>query len=211
MKRHWQYLKYVLRHKWHVFCAGFSLRVPLLILIFHDWDKFKSDEWFPYARTFYTPEGEKQYIASVEFAHAWMLHQHRNKHHWQYYLWVQITSHNCAVPLRETDYMVWDSGKVQRVVLRNSGGIEWHELQDPFPGDEVCCPDPMPDVYRREMLADWIGAGRAQGKSNTWEWYEANKDKIMLHPETCEWIEAQLSEMKRRAEAYEKARGMGII
>lgn len=195
MGRHWQYLKYVVRHKWFVFWACLKQGVPLWIALLHDWDKFLPDEWLPYARTFYTPEGEKQYVETVDFAHAWMLHQHRNKHHWQYWLWVNVQSHNGAIPLRDTDYLVWDRGEAQRVVLRNSGGVEWYELQSPFPGDMVCCPEPMPDVYRREMLADWIGAGKAQGKTNTQKWYEANKNKIMLHPETREWIEEQLADL----------------
>lgn len=194
MRRHWQYLKYVLRHKWFVFLAGIELRVPLLVLFLHDWDKFLPDEWFAYARTFYAADGTKQYVPSVDFARAWMLHQHRNKHHWQWWLWVDMKSDNCAERLPQSDYMVWDSGKVNRVVARNSKGEKWCELQEPYPGDAVCCPDVMPDVYMREMLADWRGAGRALGKSNTWEWYADNKDKILLNPVTRAWIEAELEQ-----------------
>ena len=54
---------------------------------------------------------------------------------------------------------------------------------------------PMPDKYRREMLADWRGAGLAQGKPDTLAWYTKNKVKMMLHPETRAWIEQQLSEI----------------
>lgn len=53
-------------------------------------------------------------------------------------------------------------------------------------------PLPMPDVYRREMLADWRGAGKALGFPNTIEWYAKNHDKMKLHPETRKWIEDQL-------------------
>lgn len=52
---------------------------------------------------------------------------------------------------------------------------------------------PMPDKYRREMLADWRGAGKAQGTPNTEAWYRKNGHKIKLHPETREWIEKQLN------------------
>ena len=52
---------------------------------------------------------------------------------------------------------------------------------------------PMPDRYRREMLADWRGAGRAYvGWDNTKEWYLNNRDSLRLHPETRAWIEEQL-------------------
>lgn len=53
---------------------------------------------------------------------------------------------------------------------------------------------PVPERYRREMLADWRGAARAQGLTaeSVTDWYVANKDKIQLHPETRHWIEDQL-------------------
>jgi hypothetical protein len=51
----------------------------------------------------------------------------------------------------------------------------------------------MPDRYRREMLADWRGAGRAiSGKDDTAAWYVKKRDEIILHPKTREWIEHQL-------------------
>lgn len=43
----------------------------------------------------------------------------------------------------------------------------------------------MPRQYVREMVADWLGAGMAQGHGNDLnEWYERNKDKIKLHPDS---------------------------
>ena len=122
MKAHWNYLKYVVRHKWYVFWACLEMGVPIWIALFHDWDKFLPDEWFPYVHTFYAPDGTKQYKESVDFAHAWMLHQHRNKHHWQYWLEIAVPSHNTSVPLPKTDYLMWDRGTLERVVTRNSGG-----------------------------------------------------------------------------------------
>ncbi len=51
---------------------------------------------------------------------------------------------------------------------------------------------PMPDQARREMLADWRGAGRALGKPDTAAWYKTNRDNMKLHEDTREWIEKQL-------------------
>ena len=51
---------------------------------------------------------------------------------------------------------------------------------------------PMSSRYRREMLADMRGAGRAQGKPDIVNFYRANADKMQLHPETREWLELQL-------------------
>lgn len=56
---------------------------------------------------------------------------------------------------------------------------------------------PMPDRYRREMLADWRGAGRAYGNPDTKAWYEKNKDNIILHPETRAWVESELLSLFR--------------
>jgi hypothetical protein len=53
-------------------------------------------------------------------------------------------------------------------------------------------PLPMPDKYRREMLADWRGAGKALGKPDTKAWYKQHAENIELHPETRTWIEANL-------------------
>lgn len=51
----------------------------------------------------------------------------------------------------------------------------------------------MPMKYRKEMLADWIGAGKAQGHGNdVHEWYAENRDKMFLHPDTRKWIEERL-------------------
>jgi hypothetical protein len=49
---------------------------------------------------------------------------------------------------------------------------------------------PVNCVY--EMVADWMGAGRAiTGKWETLAWYEVNKTKMILHPDTrliVEWL-----------------------
>ena len=52
-------------------------------------------------------------------------------------------------------------------------------------------PMPMPDRYRREMLADWRAVGRAK-EASTADWYLARFDRRKLHPETRRWVEEQL-------------------
>lgn len=48
----------------------------------------------------------------------------------------------------------------------------------------------MPEVHAREMVADWIGAGRAiSGRVDPWPWYDKNRDSIKLHPATRAFIE----------------------
>lgn len=153
-----KYFHYVIRHKWFVFLAAWRLGVPWLGVV-HDLSKFDPREWLPYARYFYGPKAPQRrdstgYYKAAEtgddaFDFAWLLHQKRNKHHWQWW----------TLPL--------DDGGTKTLA--------------------------MPDRYRREMLADWRGAGRAQGYGdNTPQWYETNKAKMQLHPETRAWIEQQL-------------------
>src|ERR1700738_4492504 len=105
--KHWRYLRYVLRHKWYVFIYGRQLGIPWLALL-HDNSKFRPSEFFPYAEFFYGPKRRpfaeastygKTYYWEIEwrlskegvkeaFDFAWLLHQKRNKHHWQFWLLV---------------------------------------------------------------------------------------------------------------------------
>ena len=154
MKAHLLYLKYVLRHKWFVFLACLDYRIVWLGVI-HDWSRFRPSEWIPYAASAPYTKGNKPAAIANAFEQAWNDHQHRNKHHWEY--WVHFDYHT-------------------------------HEMR-------VL---PIPDKYRHEMIADWIGAGRAKGITSTWEWYEANKDKMQLHPDTRVWVEHELTLLKQR-------------
>lgn len=68
----------------------------------------------------------------------------------------------------------------------------------------------MPDAARKEMIADWRGAGRALGKPNTWEWYEANKDKMQLHPHTRILVETELARLKEYHRQLERFHALGF-
>jgi len=95
-----KYIKYLLRHKLYVFCECYKYGI-ILRGIFHDFSKFYPDEFIAYARYFYgnypdwndvkrnCPGYSYKYTKQgVEkaFDLAWLKHQHRNRHHWQYYL-----------------------------------------------------------------------------------------------------------------------------
>ena len=48
----------------------------------------------------------------------------------------------------------------------------------------------MPRRFVLEMVADWMGAGRAiTGKWETDEWYRKNKNNMQLHPDTRRDVE----------------------
>lgn len=52
---------------------------------------------------------------------------------------------------------------------------------------------PIPEKLIREMVADWMGAGRAiTGKWEVAEWYEKNRHKIKLDDATRSRVEALL-------------------
>lgn len=93
-----KYLKYVLRHKWYVmkFCFQEGLFWQGLV---HDNSKFRPSEFFPYANFFYGKKGsdikrgrdETGYYKPTDTGDlamdfAWLLHQKRNKHHWQFWI-----------------------------------------------------------------------------------------------------------------------------
>jgi hypothetical protein len=166
LKAHLAYLSYVLRHKWFVFLECCRMGIPWLGLI-HDLSKFRPSEWSPYVNHFHGPNShhkdgshapqqirdETGYYKPTDtgdaaFDFAWLLHQKRNRHHWQWW-----------------------------VLPEDNGGLVTL---------------PMPSRYRREMIADWRGAGRAQGTPDTRAWYLKHKDDMALHPETRAWVESQI-------------------
>jgi hypothetical protein len=54
-------------------------------------------------------------------------------------------------------------------------------------------PRPMPDRYRREMLADWEGAQRSIGGEDSLRaWYSKERDAMQLHPDTRAWVDEQV-------------------
>lgn len=166
MRKHWEYFKYVVRHKWFVFVAGLKVGAPLWRLIIHDWSKFLPSEWIPYANYFYGkhfsipkpppsdffvpwPINDSKEYWKEKFDAAWNYHQKRNKHHWQY--WV----------------LALDDGTTR--VLD------------------------MPDKYIAEMVADWAGAGKAiHGAWEVKQWYNKNKFKMALHQRVKEQVEVLL-------------------
>lgn len=142
------YLKYLTRHRWFVFIECCKLGIPWLGLV-HDLSKFLPDEWFPYLRHFYMKNDSRpEWI--LQYDRAWLKHQNRNRHHWQYWI-------------------LW----------KDTGGVV---VMD------------MPLKYRKEMLADWKGAGRAiTGKDDVREFYLKTRDRVTLAPKTREWVEEQLN------------------
>jgi len=88
MRSYIEYIKYILKHKWFVLVECFK-RGLYWQGITHDLSKLYRNEFVAYMNYFTVPrltgnkaskEGQNQ------FDYAWLHHQHRNKHHWQYWL-----------------------------------------------------------------------------------------------------------------------------
>jgi len=83
-----RYLKYLLKHKYYVFIECLKRRF-IWRGITHDLSKFLPDEFIAYANYFYGNYPEyRQVEINRKLDLAWLRHQKRNKHHWQY--WVLI-------------------------------------------------------------------------------------------------------------------------
>lgn len=173
MLKHWKYLCYLIRHKWYVGKACFRRGLYWQGII-HDWSKFLTDEWFPYANYFYAERIDEEFYQIAKrvggvflygrecdfeeaFDKAWLKHQHRNPHHWQY--WV----------LKE------DSGNVKLL--------------------------PIPRKFLLEMVCDWEGAGKAihGPNNNPGEWYDKTKINRLLHPETLDQVNNLMNEFYPRS------------
>ncbi len=55
----------------------------------------------------------------------------------------------------------------------------------------------MPEHFAREMVADWLGAGRAiTGRWDVREWYGRNAERILLHRNTRQLVERLIWEVR---------------
>jgi len=131
MTEHLKYLWYVLKHKWYVAIECIR-RGQYLLAITHDLSKFRWSEWFPYVEHFYGKEAKTRqpWEADPAFDMAWLHHQHRNKHHWQY--WLQVTRKKkinaLEMPIKYTEEMLADW--IGAAKAKGQGGVytvEWYD------------------------------------------------------------------------------------
>jgi hypothetical protein len=143
-----KYLKHlykVLLHKWYVFVVGRKLKVSYWRLLKHDLSKFSPVEFGRYARQFYGKGDDN-------FSLAWVHHQNRNDHHWEY--WISRSKHN--------------NGRI-------NGAL------------------PMPEMAIREMVADWLAAGKVYSGEwpdlHNFTWFRQNAPNMNMNILT--WIKLQ--------------------
>lgn len=86
---------------------------------------------------------------------------------------------------------------------RNKHHWQWWILKEDDSNDTFKT-IPMESKYAIEMVCDWVGAGKAQGKESPKDdpyrevrlWYDTNKHKIILHPYTRNFVEDMIGYKK---------------
>jgi hypothetical protein len=135
-----------------------------LLGILHDLSKLRPSEWVPYADYFYG-----------DFPERWP---------------ADIQAQNPGLRTKTDVAQAFDEAWLKHQHANKHHWQHW-VLREDSGAVKVLW---MPDRYRREMLADWRGAGRAiTGQDNTAEWYVKNRAQMQLHPDTREWIERMLN------------------
>lgn len=115
------YFFYVVRHK--IFVAFECLKMGMVIHAFtHDLSKFQPSEFIPYAKYFYLDREKNR--ASFEL--AFLLHQHRNKHHWNY--WIDSTCTAYPMPKRYVKQMIADWKATEKIKGNKSSLSYWLKL-----------------------------------------------------------------------------------
>ena len=127
----------------------------------HDASKLMPNEYHAYDDYFYG--GNRSNQVAKAFEYAWLQHQNKNPHHWQY--WVLIND---------------DPGNGQLKALE------------------------MPVPYVLEMIADWWAFSWKDGDlGEIFDWYDKQKDFILLHPKTKKLVE-KILELIRLELYYEQ-------
>jgi len=103
---YWNYFKYILQHKWYVFLE--AMKEGLWLHAFtHDLSKFLPSEFKAYADKFYGGDYCYKYFqVESNYEEAWLRHQRRNKHHWDY--WVKSDGRPVPMPRKYVRQMVVD-------------------------------------------------------------------------------------------------------
>jgi len=194
-----KYFWYVIRHKWFVFFECLKLGVPLWGSIIHDWQKFTPAEFKAYAA--FGPgtwgnDQRPQWLVD-DFEQAWLHHLHYGPHHWDYWLiqdnetpWT-IQEHSMGNPpilTKDNKPLLWVEYNEDDDAIHTKANQVLHDVVRQLNRDYKALE--MPQRYCREMVADWYE--KNSSKNDTASWYAKNRDKIVLHPRTREWVEQQL-------------------
>lgn len=140
MRGHFEYMKYVVSHKWFVMLECFR-RGLIWRGLAHDWDKFLPSMFLAYSRHFYRSDGSKKQVrdktgyykptdtGDAAFDAAWFGHARRSRHHWQWWCVADGETVGRPFPMGEADAaeMVCDWYGASRAQGVESTVGEWFE------------------------------------------------------------------------------------
>lgn len=107
--------------KAEILCFGCSMKD---IIENHDSSKYNAEEYGPYDAYFYG--NNKSYAVVQDFKRAWLMHIHKNPHHWQHWILINDDPNEGEVIL-EMDYQYivemicdwwafsWDKGNLHEI------------------------------------------------------------------------------------------------
>lgn len=155
-----RFLHATIVHKWHVYHAGRRLGVGRWQLLIHDLSKFRPREFVPYGKFFYSRPGADWLKAVTD----------------QQYKPHMLAGWLSHIQRNPHHWQHWCLINGASVVASRGTSVAVNPI------DAL----PMPRKYVFEMVADWMGAGRAyQGEYPKsiaeWKWWQDNKDQIVLH------------------------------
>jgi hypothetical protein len=146
------------------------------------------------------------------FQSNWAQLKYLIKHKWyvgrelfKYRLFMQMITHDLSKfsPIEWESYRLKFFDKKNDYLTNEAFKFGWHHHYTNNPhhwefwlyyDNGKITPLQMPDKYVIEMYCDWVGAGLAiNGKRDVKDWYNQNKDRILLHPITRIRIEGLLN------------------
>lgn len=183
MRAHLKYWRYIIRHKYFVFVAGLRTGAPLWRLIIHDWSKFLPSEWIPYVRKFH---GRYPTFGALRARYHGRPNDEQNL--LDYKAMVDLTfnvawlKHQHRNPHHWQHWLLAEDNPSKRLEVPQTSGTP------------RAFPLPIPDHFIREMVADWMGAGRSiTGRWECAEWYLKNRDNLVLEHQTRIRVEGLLA------------------
>lgn len=150
MLKYLKYFKYVVRHKYYVFleCCKHGI---IWRGIMHDMSKFRPSEFIPYARYFYgdyppctkytfyewrwygfVPRRLFREDIRRYFNKAWLLHIHRNPHHWQFWLLQEDDGpiKKLSIPTKYLKEMGCDWVGAGKAITGKNNIAEWYNANE---------------------------------------------------------------------------------
>lgn len=187
-----EYLKELVNHRFRLFLAGLKLGVPIYRILKHDLSKLLPPELFSYPISY--DWGQESQGLSFEFLKGINSHVKGNDHHWQYWVLTGELPRDWEAEGEDGDVVLSNRKRTYHFPI-SLGEREKRELEklisDLNSQPRVIVLE-MPREAALEMIADWASSAECDLK----DWYKRNKNKILLHPWTREFVEEIIEEWK---------------